>query len=133
MTLGLLPIHRPQSLAQNQGVAPTNETVLDRDQFRAITLEDEDLMREILGALIEDTSSQIERIKTAIESADREQTRRLAHYSKGACANVGAKAAAAILQRLEHEALEGQFEACTSSLLALAGQLELLRGEAQSI
>lgn len=90
-------------------------------------------MREILGALIDDTSLQIERLKGSIEAGDREQTRRLAHYSKGACANVGAKAAATLLQRMEQDALQGRFAECSTSLAALSAQVDRLRDQAQTL
>lgn len=111
----------------------TSEIVLDREQFRAVTLDDEALMKEILSVLIDDTSQQITLLKDAIVACDREQTRRLAHYSKGACANVGAKAAASILQRMEHLAAQGNFTECTDSLAALASQVDRLRSEAGSL
>jgi HPt (histidine-containing phosphotransfer) domain-containing protein len=110
-----------------------SDTVLDHDQFRAVTLDDEDLMREILGALIDDTSQQLKLLKQSIDDCDRDRIRRLAHYSKGACANVGAKAAAYILQRMEQDAVQGNFPACDGSLAALATQLDRLRDEATSL
>jgi len=72
--------------------------VLDRVQLREVTLEDEELMRQILAALIEDTEKQLPLLGVAIRNADRDQCARLAHYCKGACANVGAKAAATSLR-----------------------------------
>jgi HPt (histidine-containing phosphotransfer) domain-containing protein len=113
--------------------ATPSEIVLDWEQFRAITLDDEELMREILGALIDDTSRQMFLLQNAISASDRDTTRRLAHYSKGACANVGAKAAAFLLQRLEADALHGDFAGCDQSLAALGAQLERLRGEVSAI
>jgi HPt (histidine-containing phosphotransfer) domain-containing protein len=110
-----------------------DEAVLDRDQFRSVTLEDEELMREILSALIDDTSRQIGLLESSIGAADGDRTRRLAHYSKGACANVGAKAAATLLQHIERQAAAGNFEGCTTSLEALAAQVEQLRGEAATL
>jgi HPt (histidine-containing phosphotransfer) domain-containing protein len=113
--------------------ADYSDTVLDHDQFRAVTLDDEDLMREILDSLIDDTSHQLRLLRQSIDACDRDRTRRLAHYSKGACANVGAKAAAFLLQRMEQEAIQGNFVACDNSLTALATQLDRLRDEATSL
>ena len=107
--------------------------VLDREQLRDITLEDEELMREVLAALIEDTSRQLAPLDTAIRDQDPERCKRLAHYCKGACANVGANAAAAVLRRLEHEALSRDFESCAASLFALGSELERLKLEAQNL
>ena len=80
-------------------------TVLDREQLRDITLNDEELMREILTALIDDTSRQIPLLASAIREGDSQKCVRLAHYSKGACANVGAAAAAAVLKTIENQAV----------------------------
>ena len=107
--------------------------VLDREQLRDITLEDEELMREILSALIEDTSQQVALLDSAIRAQDPERCKRLAHYCKGACANVGANAAAAVLRRMEQEALAQDFERCAESLAALGNELERLRQEARAL
>ena len=101
--------------------------MLDRAQLRDVTLDDEDLMREILAALIDDTSRQMPALESAIREEDSQKCMRLAHYSKGACANVGANAAAAVLKRLEREAADNDFPECRVSLANLAAELERLR------
>ena len=107
--------------------------VLDRAQLRDITLDDEDLMREIVAALIEDTSRQMPMLESAIRAEDPQKCMRLAHYSKGACANVGANAAAAVLKQIEREAADHEFAECRASLAALAAEIERLRFEAFGI
>jgi HPt (histidine-containing phosphotransfer) domain-containing protein len=107
--------------------------VLDRDQLRDITLEDEEMMREILAALIADTSQQLALLDAAIRDQDTERCKRLAHYCKGACANVGANAAAAVLRRIEKEALSRDFNQCAESLAALGTELERLKAVAQTL
>jgi HPt (histidine-containing phosphotransfer) domain-containing protein len=102
---------------------------LDRERLRDITLDDTDLMREILAALLDDTAKQVGLLDAAIRDRDGAACKRLAHYSKGACANVGADAAAALLKEIECSAAAGEFERCLASLAALAGQLDLLRSE----
>jgi HPt (histidine-containing phosphotransfer) domain-containing protein len=107
--------------------------VLDRDQLRDVTLEDEDMMREIVSALIEDASQQIHSMETAIRERDGRLTARLAHYSRGACANLGAKAVAATLEKIERQGAAGQFGACGASLAALGREIERLRVEAETL
>jgi HPt (histidine-containing phosphotransfer) domain-containing protein len=102
-------------------------TVLDRDQLRDITLDDEELMREILTELINDTSRQILLLDSAIRERDSQKCMRLAHYSKGACANVGANAMAAVLKEIEKEAGRGAFPECVTSLTALTYEIGRLR------
>ena len=58
---------------------------------------------------------------------------RLAHYCKGACANVGANAVAAVLKRLEQQASCHSFADCAASLCNLTQELERLRVEAVEV
>ncbi len=111
----------------------TELSVLDREQLRNVTLEDEELMREVLAALIDDTSRQIHMLGEAIRARNVGETIRLAHYSKGACANVGARSTAAILQRIERTAAQGDFAGCGASLESLSTELVKLRDEALRI
>ena len=108
---------------------PDVSTVLDRQQLRDVTFDDDDFMREIVRALIDDTSRQIPLIEAAIRKRDPLSTGRLAHYSKGACANVGAKSAAAALESIEREAARSEFEECGASLAKLSDAIERLRDE----
>jgi HPt (histidine-containing phosphotransfer) domain-containing protein len=108
-------------------------TVLDRQQLRDVTLDDEELMQEVLAALLDDTSRQVGLLDAAIRGHDPKTTMRLAHYCKGACANVGANAAATALQRMEQAAARESFDECASALGTLAQELERLKMEVESI
>jgi HPt (histidine-containing phosphotransfer) domain-containing protein len=103
--------------------------VLDREQLREVTLEDEELMRELLAALIADTEQQMPLLDAAIRTTNLQQCARLAHYCKGACANVGAQAAATVLAELERSAQNGAPEECGRQLAALATEVDRLRCE----
>jgi histidine phosphotransfer protein HptB len=105
--------------------------VLDRQQLRDVTLDDEELMREILFALIDDTYRQIQLLDQAIREENPQACARLAHYSKGACANVGAMRAASLLKQIERSAGEQRFADCGESLGMLAREIDLLREEAK--
>jgi HPt (histidine-containing phosphotransfer) domain-containing protein len=107
--------------------------VLDVAQLREVTLEDEDLMRELLAALITDTDRQMPLFDIAIRNTDGAQCARLAHYCKGACASVGANAAAAVLAELERRAKEGAMAECSRQLAALATEVDRLRAVGQTI
>ena len=106
---------------------------LDRDQLRDVTLDDEVLMREILSALIDDTSRQMRLLEAAIREQDATRCMHLAHYSKGACANVGANAAADILKDIERRAANSEFNECSAALDRLAQEVEALRSAAGSL
>lgn len=109
------------------------EIVLDRAQLCSVTLDDEELMRELLAALLEDTSRQIPALDRAIREGKARETARLAHYSKGACANVGANSTAAILQQIERKAAGGDLPACAESLGRLADELAKVRSAAREL
>lgn len=106
--------------------------VLDRQQLREVTLDDEELMQEVLAALLEDTFKQMAPLDAAVRGHDLKTTMRLAHYCKGACANVGANAVATVLKGLEKAAAREQHQECAASLRILAQELEKLRVEVES-
>ena len=103
--------------------------VLDRQQLRDITLDDDELMREVIAALLDDTTNQLVLMDAAIRDKDPQKTMRLAHYCKGACANVGANRIAAVLKRMEQQAASHSFDDCADSLCNLTQELERLRIE----
>jgi HPt (histidine-containing phosphotransfer) domain-containing protein len=107
--------------------------VLDLSQLRNVTLDDEALMREVVSALIENTSRLINELNRAVDANDLKVCIRLAHNAQGACGNVGAVSLAALFQLLERQATGGEAASCRSSLLELSVELEKLRGEAKSL
>ena len=93
-------------------------------------MDDPDLMREIMETLIDDTGRQLRALERALSEANAKETVRVAHYSKGACANVGAVATAEILQEIERQAKEGNLAACGARMASLHAEFEKLRSEA---
>jgi HPt (histidine-containing phosphotransfer) domain-containing protein len=106
---------------------------LDLSQLRDLTLDDEELMREVLNALIDDTGRQLRLLSNAIDQQDSRVCVRLAHYCKGACANVGANRAAAMLKQMEDNASRGDFALCAAALQTLESELVQLRHEADAM
>jgi HPt (histidine-containing phosphotransfer) domain-containing protein len=104
-------------------------TILDLAQLKEVTMNDQELMHEVLGVMLDDTGSQLLLLDAAIRAGDLSACRRLAHYSKGACANVGAERAAAACLRIEQQATNGEAAACSQSLAALRNELDALRNE----
>lgn len=111
----------------------TEAPVLDMNQLRNVCMEDTELMRDIVSSLIEDANAQIPALQEAVEHADGTQCARLAHYVKGACANVGAVSLAALMKGIELSAKAGDFPACRASLANLAGELQRFSSETASI
>ena len=96
-------------------------------------MDDPELMREIMAALLADTSQQMTLLEAAIRSGNSAQCMRLAHYSKGACANVGAHRAAGMFRQIETEAAAGDFSECVESLVSLSQEIDLLRNESAAL
>jgi HPt (histidine-containing phosphotransfer) domain-containing protein len=90
-------------------------------------------MREVLASLLDDTAKQLGPIDDAIRDQDHQKTMRLAHYCKGACANVGANAAAAVLKRMEEQAASKSYADCAASLSNLMQELDRLRQESVNL
>ena len=107
--------------------------VLDFSQLRNVTLNDETLMREVVGALVSDASQQIGELSRAVQRGDAESCVKMAHNWHGACANVGAASMAALFSSIEREAANGNLRGCHSYLDELTVELEKLRSEAELI
>lgn len=107
--------------------------VLDLNQLRNVCMEDEELMREVATSLIDDTASHIPELAEAVEHADGSRCARVAHYVKGACANVGAASMAALLKSIELDAKAGDFSACQAALATLNAELQKFSAEAATL
>jgi HPt (histidine-containing phosphotransfer) domain-containing protein len=107
--------------------------VFDINQLRNICMEDAELMRELVAALIDDAGAQIPALTDAVEHADSLRCARLAHYVKGACANVGAVALAALMKNIERNAAAGDFAACRTALSALDTELQKFSAQTASL
>ncbi len=90
-------------------------------------------MRDLAVSLVADATSQIPALTDAVEHADGMQCARLAHYVKGACANVGAVALAALLKHIEGSAAAGDFAACRAALRNLNTELQKFSSETASL
>ena len=115
--------------SHNNNMQVMDAAVLNLGQLKEITMDDQELMRQILGVMLDDTRSQLLLLDAAIRSGDLATCRRLAHYSKGACANVGAERAAAACLRIEQQATKGEIASCSQSLAALRDELDALQSE----
>lgn len=113
---------------------PTDPSVvLDREQLKNITMDDEFLMREIVGALVADTSRQLENLNSAVHRGAAEECARLAHSARGACGNVGATSLWAVFSKIEAAAKEGDLDHCRTLLRQAGEEFEKLRQEAAAL
>jgi len=107
--------------------------VFDVQQLRNICLDDTELMRELATSLVDDATAQIPALEQAVEQADAAKCARLAHYVKGACANVGAASLAALMKSIERSAQANDFAACRLSLGHMRLELNRFSSEAASL
>jgi len=109
------------------------DVVFDINQLRNVCMEDSELMRELVTALIDDATKQLPTLSDAVEHADATRCARVAHYVKGACANVGAVSMAALLKQIENSATAGDFDACRTSLNNLTAEFRKFSSEAATL
>ena len=112
---------------------PDETVVLDRRQLREVTMDDQDLMEELLATLLDDTARQMIALDEAIRAQDPDRTRRIAHYCKGACANLGANSVATALREMEQSAGSGHFDDCAAAFARLSEEMAKLRVEVAGI
>lgn len=101
--------------------------VLDTEQLTNVTMGDQELMRELMCALVDDTAQHVDLIRMAVSSGDAKGCARLAHSAKGACANLGARAMAEALRALERDAVEDDLSGCDRRIPELSAGLVALR------
>jgi HPt (histidine-containing phosphotransfer) domain-containing protein len=101
--------------------------VLNLEELRSLTMNDRQLMGEILQALIEDASRHAGMLEAAVGDVDAARSARIARQASRACGNIGAVAAAAAFRRIERHAAQREFEACRSALAAARAEIERLR------
>jgi HPt (histidine-containing phosphotransfer) domain-containing protein len=106
--------------------------VLDMDQLRNITMEDETLMREIVTALVHDAGNQIDKLRDAVHRGSAPEAAKLAHSARGACGNVGASTLASLFSAIETHASAGDLGGCVNEVQSLSTELDKLRDTAQS-
>ncbi|MDR1776797.1 MAG: Hpt domain-containing protein [Desulfovibrio sp.] len=78
-----------------------NEEVLDWKEAMARVLNKRELYCKLLGKFIDSEQNSGAKIADVLNSGDAEEARRLVHTTKGAAANLGAKALAAAALELE--------------------------------
>src|SRR5260370_34997426 len=107
--------------------------ILDLSQLRNVTLDDQALMREVVDALVSDTSQHLAELRQAVERGDLQACLRLAHNTHGACGNAGAVSMAALLASLELQPKHGDLDICRASLAIMIVRCEKLRRAAASM
>ncbi len=92
------------------------------ERLHQISDADSEFELELLNMLAVDMEEQLVALQVAIEGQDAEQLKHLAHYIKGAAANVGVNSISAIAQNIEETAITQQFSDASQLLLLLTDQ-----------
>lgn len=97
----------------------------DQEQLQQLAGGDKSFEKELLQMFVVDTENSLSQLASAISMADPSAVQSLAHYIKGASANVGAVGMSKIAAQLESLAKTGNLTPAPASLR----QLQLLHEE----
>ncbi len=92
------------------------------ERLHQISDADPEFELELLNMLAVDMEAQLLALRTAVELQDANKLKHLAHYIKGAAANVGVNSISSIAHHIEERALELQFVEAGELVVALADQ-----------
>lgn len=90
---------------------------------------DTELLRELVGLVLEDAPSQLAALAGARERDDREEIKRVAHSLTGVVSNMGARAMVAALRELEAVARGGTAQECGAPLARAQAEWQGLKHE----
>jgi PAS domain S-box-containing protein len=121
---------QPPELAEAS--EPVKETVVfDRPGLLARTMDDEDLLSEIVRCFLEDAPRLIDGLKPLIDSGNAAAVGAQAHGLKGAAANVGGVALSETAHEMERAGKAGRMEAIVALMPELERQFRLLQDRMQ--
>jgi HPt (histidine-containing phosphotransfer) domain-containing protein len=99
---------------------------IDWERLSQISDDDEEFQLELLNMLAADITEQLVELKNAIDQPDSSQLQQLAHYLKGAIANVGVNSMTSIARQLEDAGRNQQFDVAQVLLANFIQQQDLL-------
>ena len=88
----------------------SEKPVINLEQLHQLSGQDQEFELELLQLFIEDSVNQLKTLKTAIANQDAESIQDIAHYLKGASANLGANAMYYSAFQLEGAARDHQLD-----------------------
>ncbi|MBT9311820.1 Hpt domain-containing protein [Leptothoe kymatousa] len=101
----------------------------DLEQLEQLAGGDKAFEKELLNMFVEDVGNSINQLAAAISADDVANAREVAHYIKGASANVGAVGMSQTAAQIEKKAKSGSLQGAPSSLR----QLQTLQKEVQRL
>ncbi|MBX2862318.1 MAG: Hpt domain-containing protein [Leptolyngbyaceae cyanobacterium MAG.088] len=91
----------------------------DLEQLEQLAGGDKAFEKELLHMFVGDTENSLNQLSTAISMENQATVQELAHYIKGASANVGAIGMSAVAAKLEMLAKQGNLSSAPNSLRKL--------------
>jgi PAS domain S-box-containing protein len=137
------PIDPPKSDAQRSGIAAsdgpavppngcrTATGLVDWSHSRSVVGGDENLLRDVVRACLEDLPRWMRDFETGLERGESPIVRRAAHSLRGACRTFGLGRLAEPIQELEMLAAEGNLSEVTKLLQSLKPDLAACQAELQ--
>lgn len=101
----------------------------DMEQLEQLAGGDKAFEKELLTMFVEDISNSINQLAAAISANDAADAREVAHYIKGASANVGAVGMSQTAAQIEKQAKAGSLQGAPGGLR----QLQALQKEVQRL
>lgn len=105
----------------------TQNTVFDYAEMSARLMDDKDLIRIIVTTFISDMNTQIEILRTLVESEKYDKVTSQAHKIKGAASNVGGTAFSDIASNMEQAGKAGELEIIHQTLPEMENGFYLLK------
>lgn len=100
----------------------SNSLEINWERLHQISENDSEFEWELLNMLAVDLEEQLVNLQVAIEQQDANKLKHLAHYIKGAAANVGVISISSITHEMEEKAIDHQFAEVQQLILALTNQ-----------
>ena len=97
----------------------SEKSVINLEQLHQLSGQDPEFELELLQLFIEDSVNQLKNLKIAIANQDTESIRNIAHYLKGASANLGANSMYQSAFQLEGVARDHQLDTAETLLTEL--------------
>lgn len=103
-----------------------NSLVFNREALLERAMNDEALVRKLIGMFLKDLPKQITALKENVESMNFENVKWYAHYIKGSSANIGAMALSTVAADMEKAGNDHLTDEITAFMSELQKQYELL-------
>jgi HPt (histidine-containing phosphotransfer) domain-containing protein len=103
-----------------------SEKALDFEDFMNRVQDDKDLFFELLDIFVQDFHPKRQELGEAVEKGDSTTVEHVAHFLKGSCGNISAKAMRAIFSKLEQKGVSGSLEGLEQDLKDIDQRFEEL-------